>query len=406
MNMIKGEKALPKARLIVVTALAGVLAVVLLLLGGCSGSSSNGSNAGAGKEPYRIGAVVDISGSSSSLGVPERNTLQMLADRLNESGGINGHPLELTILDNKSDETEAVLAVKKLIDQQKVLAVIGCSASGTSMSMIDTVQKEQVPMISMAAASAIVEPVQERKWVFKTAQSDLVVVNRLMDYLKENNLTRVAFLYMNNSYGDNGRNAFKAAAGAAGLEIVAEEKFEATDKDMTPQLTRVKTSGAQATVVWAIPPSASIITKNYRDLSLEIPLLHSHGVGNQNFIDLAQGAADGVLLPIGKLTVSGQIPDSGPQKKVLDDYIADYGKRYNTPPNAFGGYAWDAFYLLVHAIEKAGPDRAGIRDQLEKTSNFTGVSGVFNLTPTDHNGLDEDSMVLVRIRNGQWELME
>jgi len=104
--------------------------------------------------------------------------------------------------------------------------------------------------------------------------------------------------------------------------------------------------------------------------------------------------------------VRGQIPDSDPQKKVLDDYIADYGKRYNTPPNAFGGYAWDAFYLLVHAIEKAGPDRAGIRDQLEKTSNFTGVSGVFNLTPTDHNGLDEDSMVLVRIRNGQWEMLQ
>lgn len=395
-----------KPGLIRVTALAVILAVMLALLGGCSGTNSTASKTTAGKEPYKIGAVVDISGPSSSLGVPERNTLQMLADQVNQRGGINGHPLELTILDNKSDETEAVLAVKKLINQQNVLAVIGCSASGTSMSMIDTVQKEKVPMISMAAASAIVEPVQERKWVFKTAQSDLAVINRLVDYLKENNLARVAFLYMNNSYGDNGRKAFEEAAVAGGLEIVTEEKFEATDKDMTPQLTRVKTSGAQATVIWAIPPSASIITRNYRDLDITLPLLHSHGVGNENFIELAQGAADGVLLPIGKLTVSGQIPASDPQKKVLENYITGYSQRYNAQPNSFGGYAWDAFYLLVNAIEKAGPDRAAIRDQLENTTGFTGVSGVFNLTPSDHNGLDEDSMVLVQIQDGKWKLVE
>lgn len=389
----------------ILTCLTVLIIVAGLLLSGCAGSKDAGK-AGAGKEPYKIGAVVDISGSSSSLGVPERNTLQMLVDKVNAAGGVNGHPLELTILDNKSDETEAVLAVKKLIDQQKVLAVIGCSASGTSMSMIDTVQKEKVPMISMAAASQIVEPVKERQWVFKTAQSDIVTINKLIGYLKEKGLTKVAFLYMNNAYGDGGKKAFTVAAQSGGLQIVAEEKFEATDKDMTPQLTRVKTSGAQAAVVWAIPPSASIVTKNFKDLNMGIPLLHSHGVGNQNFIDLAQGAADGVILPIGKLTVSGQIPDSDPQKKVLATYIEDYSKKYNSPPNSFGGYAWDAFYLLVNALEKAGPDRAAIRDQLEKTQNFTGVSGVFNMSTDDHNGLKEDSMVLVQIENGQWKLLK
>lgn len=384
--------------------LAGIVVLVIaigLILSGCGGGK-----AGAGKEPYKIGAVVDISGSSSSLGVPERNTFEMLKDKVNAAGGINGHPLELTILDNKSDETEAVLAVKKLIDQQKVLAVIGCSSSGPSMAMIDTVQKEKVPMISMAALSKIVEPVQDRKWVFKTPQSDIVTVSRLVSYLKEKGLTKVAFLYMNNAYGDGGKSAFTAAAPAAGLQIVAEEKFEATDKDMTPQLTKVKASGAQAAVVWAIPPSASIVTKNFRDLGLNIPLLHSHGVGNQTFIDLAQGTADGVILPIGKLTVADQIPDSDPQKKVLAAYMDEYSKKYNSPPNSFGGYAWDAFYLLVNAIEKAGPDRVAIRDQLEKTKDFIGVSGVFNMSENDHNGLKEDSMVLVQIQDGKWKMLK
>lgn len=375
-----------------------LLLITSLLLTACGKTST-------GNEPYKIGAVLDISGNSSSLGVPERDTLLMLTEKLNANGGINGRPIELTILDNKSDETEGVLAVKTLIEKG-VLAVLGASASGTSMAMMNTVQKEKVPMISLAAASSIVEPVNERQWVFKTAQSDIVMINKIISYLKNNNLNNVAFMYMNNSYGVGGMNAITAAVKDTGINIVAKEKFDASDKDMTAQLTKVKASGAQVVIVWAIPPSASILTKNYRDLGITIPLIHSHGVGNQNFIDLAQGAADGVLLPIGKFPVAQQIPDSDPQKKVLESYIADYTQKYNTPPNSFGGYAYDAFNLLVKAIETAGPDRAAIRDQLEKTQGYVGISGVFNMSPQDHNGLKEDSAVMVQVEQGKWKLMQ
>lgn len=372
-----------------------------LLLSGCGGAG----NKSGGKEPYKVGAVLDISGPSSSLGIPERDTLLMLEEKINAAGGINGHPLKLTILDNKSDETEAVLAVKKLIEQ-KVLAVIGCSSSGPSMAIIDSVQKAQVPMISLAAASMIVEPAKDRKWVFKTAQSDSVTVAVIIDHLKARGISKVAFLYMNNAYGDGGKKAFAAAAREAGIQVAVEEKFEASDKDMTPQLTRVKASGASAVVVWAIPPSASILTKNFKDMGLTIPLVHSHGVGNQRFIELAQGSADGVILPIGKLLVADQISDDDPQKKVLKTYIEDYTKKYNTPPNAFGGYAWDAFYLLAGALEKGGADRAAIRDQLENTQGFVGVSGIFNMSADDHNGLKKDSMVLVKVEKDKWKLMK
>jgi branched-chain amino acid transport system substrate-binding protein len=386
--------------------IASLLAAVFLLSGCASGTKETGAPTDTAKEPYRIGAVVDISGPSSSLGVPERNTLQMLADKLNAAGGINGHPIELTILDNKSDETEAVMAIKKLIDRQKVLAVIGASSSGPSLAMVDTAQKEQTPLISMAAASTIVEPVAERKWVFKTAQSDLVTANRIAGYLKERGLTKVAFLYTNNAYGDNGRKGFEMVAKKEGLTITDEEKFEAADKDMTPQLTRIKNSEAQAAIVWAIPPTASIVTRNFKDLKLTIPLLHSHGSGNQKFIELAQGAAEGVILPIGKIAVAEQLPDSDPQKKILTNYIDDYNKKYNAPPNSFGGYGYDAFNLVVRAIEKAGDNKAAIRDELEKIQNFSGVSGIFNLSDKDHNGLNAESMVLVEIKDGKWQLMK
>ncbi|MCL6558149.1 MAG: ABC transporter substrate-binding protein, partial [Firmicutes bacterium] len=131
-----------------------------------------------------------------------------------------------------------------------------------------------------------------------------------------------------------------------------------------------------------------------------------HGVGNQHFIALAQGAADGVVLPIGKLMVAGQIPDQDPQKKELLAYIEDYTKKYGSPPNSFGGYAYDAFNLLLKAVEKGGADRAAIRDQLEKMQGFVGVTGVFNLSAEDHNGLKEDSMVMVKIEDGKWKLIE
>jgi len=283
---------------------------------------------------------------------------------------------------------------------------LGASSSGPSMAMIDTVQKEKIPMISMAAASSIVEPVAERSWVFKTAQSDIVMVKKIVSYLEKQGLTRIAFLYMNNAYGDGGKKAFVEAAQAGQIQIVVEEKFDAADKDMTPQLTKVKASPAQAVVVWAIPPSASILTKNYRDLGLTLPLIHSHGVGNEKFIELAQGAADGVIIPIGKLTIAEQISDSDPQKQVLTTYIKEYREKYQTNPVSFGGYAWDAFNLVIQALEKAGPDRAAIRQELENTRGFIGVSGIFNMSAQDHNGLDVDSAVLVQIEKGRWKLIE
>ncbi|WP_368293181.1 ABC transporter substrate-binding protein [Dehalobacter sp. TBBPA1] len=381
-----------------------LLLAVSLILGGCSSGKSSKADSEAA-EPYKVGAVLDISGTSSSLGTPERDTLLMMVDKINAEGGIQGHPIELIIEDNKSDETEAVLAANKLIEKG-VLAVLGGSSSGTSMAIIKTVQDAQIPMISLAAASSIVEPAAERQWVFKTAQSDIIMINKIIEYLKKNNMTKIAFMYMNNAYGDNGKKAISAAAPQNGITIVAEEKFDATDNDMTPQLTNVKSSGAQAVVVWAIPPSASILTKNYKDLGLTIPLIHSHGVGNQKFIELAQDAADGVILPIGKLPVTDQIADSDPQKAVLTSYINDYQNKYNTAPNSFGGYAADALSLLVKAIEKAGPDRSVIRNELEKTQGLVGVSGVFNMSEQDHNGLSEDSAVLVQIEDGKWKILQ
>jgi len=374
----------------------------IILAAGCSSKQATQDTS----DTINIGAVLDISGPSSSLGIPERDTLQMLTDQLNANGGINGRKIKLIILDNKSDETESVLAAKKLIDTEKVVAIIGSSASGTSLAMVDTVQKEGVPLISLATNSKIVEPVADRKWVFKMAQSDAIVAKNMIKYAQSKGAQKLAMLTMNNAYGDGGKNALIKAAADNGMSIVYEDKFEATDKEMSAQLAKIKNSDAQAVLVWAIPPSASIVTRNYSELGLKIPMIHSHGIANQNFLDLAGAAANGIELPVGKIVVADQLPDTDPQKQVLMSYTKDFTAKFNTPPSTFGGHAWDAFNMLVNAIKEGGTDRAKIRDSLENTKNFVGISAVFNMTEKDHNGLDESCMVMVGVKDGKWILIK
>ncbi len=391
------ERLIKKRAILVIALILGLIAA------GCGGAQEDTekSSSAEPKEPYKIGAIFDISGPGSSLGVPERDTVNMIVDKINEDGGIDGHPIELIMLDNKSNETEAALAAKSLI-QKDVLAIIGCSTSGTTLAMLEGIQQAEIPLVSAAASIRIVEPVNERKWVFKTAQSDSLVADKVAAYLKSQGLTKIAFASMNNAFGDSGKVEFEKAAAREGIEIVATEKFEQNDTIMTSQLTNIKKANPQAVLAWAIPPSASSFTTNYKQMGLTMPLIHSHGIGNKTFIELAGDAADGVVFPAGKLLVAEGLPNDDPQKQVLVEYATEFEAKYG-PRNTFGGHAWDALQIVLSAVEKAGPDRAKIRDEIERTTNFVGISGVFNMSPEDHNGLGLDSMVMVKISGDQWE---
>lgn len=377
------------------------LALAILALLGTTVSS-------AAQEPFRVGAIFSITGPGSSLGIPERDTALMLEGDINARGGIKGpdgrlHPLKLVIYDDASDETKAVLAAKKLIDQDRVTAIVGTTLSGTSLAILDTVQKAEIPLVSCAAAVKIVEPVAERHWVFKTPQSDHLIVGALVDHLKAKGLTRVGWANVDYAFGQLGWIEFEKAAQKAGLTIVANEKFGQKDVDMSVQLTRIKAANPEAVIVWSIPPSASIATKNYADLGLRAPLFQSHGVGNKRYIELAGAAANNVMFPAGRLLVAEQLADDDPQKATLLAYARDFEVKYG-PRNTFGGHAWDAVRLVVRGLEKAGPDRAGVRAAIESTKNFVGITGVFNFSPTDHNGLDRRAATMIHIVDGQWKV--
>jgi branched-chain amino acid transport system substrate-binding protein len=367
-------------------------------------------------QEYRVGFVSAITGPASSLGGPERDVAVMIQKDLEAAGGITGpdgrrHPVKILIHDDESKADTTVRLAKKLIAEDNVHVLIASSQSPTSLAVVPVVTEAKVPLISMASSHAIVTPVKERFWVFKTPQSNIHVSMHQVKYLQAKGFKKIASLYVNDAFGEDSRRGLAAMIKDSGIEVVYEDKFEQADKDMIPQLTKVKASGAQALVVHAIPPSASIITKQFRDLGLTVPLIHNHGVGNKPFIDLSGGAADGVIFPIGKMLVAESLADTDPQRKVLLDFVAWYEKGTGKPRSTFAGHGWDALQMALAAFGKVPPTmpldqaRAKVRDELEKVRNFAGTGGIFNMSAEDHVGLDERSMVLVRIEGGTWKYL-
>jgi branched-chain amino acid transport system substrate-binding protein len=366
-------------------------------------------------ETYKIGFLAAVTGSASSLGVPERDAARMIQEQLNAQGGIVGpggvrRKVEIIIYDTQGSGDVAIPLAKKLISDDKVVAIVGGSVSGESLAMVPIMQEAKIPYISIASSSQICEPASERYWVFKTAQNNAHTAPKQIEYVKAKGLTKVANLYVNNAYGLDGRNAISDLAKKAGVDIILEETFEATDTNMTAQLTKVKASGAQAVLVTAIPPAASLLTKNFRELGLNVPLVQNHGIGTKDFITLAGVEnAEGVLFPMGKLVAVDSLSDDDPQKPVLEKFIKDYEAFTKNPSSTFAGHAWDGLQLVLKALETLPSglpleeQRAQIRNSIETTRNFAGIGGVFNLSPEDHVGLSSRDVVLVRVTNGSWE---
>ena len=351
-------------------------------------------------EPYKIGAVFAITGPAAWLGEPERNTVKMVEEQINAQGGINGHPIEIIVEDTVGEEAKAVMAVQKLINRDNVLAIVGPTRSGTTMAVIPIVEKAQVPLVSCAAAEAIVNPV--RKWVFKTPQKDSDAAIRIYEKMKEMNISKVAIITSTEGFGMEGRKQLTQLSPKMGITIVADETYGPKDTDMTAQLTKIKGTDAQAIVNWSIVPGQATIIKNKKQLGMTMPLFQSHGFGNIKYAKAAGDAANGVLFPAGRLLVVDSLPDSHPQKALLAQYKKDYEAKFKTDASTFGGHAYDALNLVIAALKAVGPDRVKIRDYIENTKNFVGTGGVFNYSPEDHTGLTKDAFEMITIQDGKF----
>ncbi len=359
------------------------------------------------KEPYKVGAVFSVTGRTSFLGEPEKKTAVMIAEAINKTGGINGHPLELVVYDDESDETKCVLAVKRLLKKDKVAVIIGPSLSGNTLAVVKVMNDAKVPLISCAASNKIVTPVVDRKWIFKVPQSDTHAVEKIYDYQLKNGIKKIAIMSVSTGFGASGREELLRLAPQVGIEIVADERYGPKDTDITAQLTRIRGTDAQAIVNWSVGPTQVLAVKNWHDLGMtNMPFYQSHGFGSRKNIKLAAGAAEGVLCPLGRVNIPDLVPDDHPQKKVIMLYNQAYQQKYNEPLSSFGGHGWDALNLVIDALRAVGPDSAKIRDYIETRTNYIGQHGVFNFSPTDHNGLTKEAFEMVVVKDGDWALAQ
>ena len=362
------------------------------------------SGAWAEKEPYKVGAIFAITGPAAWLGTPERNTARMIEEQVNMGGGINGHPLQIIIEDTVGDPTKTVTAAKKLITKDEVLAIVGPSRSGTTLAVIPIVEEAKVPLVSCAAAEAIVLPV--KSWVFKTPQKDSDAAVRIYETMNDQGISKIAIITGTTGFGDQGRNQLKRLAAGFGIEISADETYGPEDTDMTAQLTKIKATGAQAVINWSIVPGQVIVAKNMRQLGMKIPLFQSHGFGNIKYAQTAGEAGEGIIFPCGRLLAVATLPDDHPQKEVLLRYKWEYETKYGEDVSTFGGHAWDGLQLIIAALTEVGSDREAIRNYIENTKDFVGTGGVFDFSPEDHNGLTKDAFEMLTVENERFVVLE
>lgn len=355
-----------------------------------------------GDKTIKIGAIFSVTGPASFLGAPEEKTAQMLVEKINANGGVLGKKIALVVKDSGGSPEKAVSFAKQLIDEEKVLAIIGPSTSGETMQIKQLCEENKMLLISCAAAEVIVNPVA--KYVFKTPQKDSQAVTWIFNTMKEKGISKIAVLSSNDGFGNAGKKQLEEMAKPAGVEILANEVYDKQATDLTDILTKVKSAaGVQAVVNWSIVPAQSILAKNMKQIGMAIPLFQSHGFGNRKYAEQAGAAAEGTLFPAGRLLVVDELPDSHPQKALLAAYKKDYEGKYKEDVSTFGGHAYDACMIVVEGIKKANStDRDKVRDAIENLKGLVGTAGIYNFSAQDHTGLSLDAFEMLTVKEGKF----
>ncbi len=378
-------------------ALAATLGAALLMVTGPVAAEVN------------VGVTLSATGPAASLGIPEKNTFEILPTT------IAGEKINWIVLDDASDTTKAVTNARKLLSENKVDVVVGSTTTPNSLAMIDAVSEAETPMISMAASARIVDPANPKtKWIFKTPQNDALMADAIAVHMKANGVKSMAYIGFADAYGDGWLGEMKRSAQTAGINIVAEEKYNRNDASVTGQVLKIVAANPDAVLIGAAgtpgaTPQKELVGRGYKG-----KIYQTHGVANPDFLRVVGKDGNGTLLPIGPMLVYEQLPDANPIKKVAADYITKYEAKYGKDSRTtFGGHAWDSYMLLAKAIpealKKAKPGtkefRAALRDALE-SSNVVATHGVYVMSPNDHNGLDNRARVMVKIDNGKWVLQK
>src|SRR5665647_2427420 len=350
---------------------------------------------------YKIGAVLSLSGPAAPLGQPEQNSLKMLEEQMNAGAGVNGHKVQFIIEDDQSDPAKATVAITKLIKSEGVSAMIGSSSTGATLAMVPVAESSLTTQVCCAAGTAITKPV--KKYIFRTPPTDSMAIDKVLAYLTGTlKATKIAILHDANAYGVGGATELAAKAPGKGITVTANESYGTTDTDMTPQLTKIQQTPAQALVVWGTNPGPATIAKNMQQLAMKIPFIGSNGIANKTFITLAGPAANGVAFPGGNMLIPSSIPAGTPWRNAVDKFTTDYKAKYGKDADTFAAHGWDAGLILTDAMKTAGTDKAKIQTAVQATKGLVGIDGTYTYTSTNHDGLTSADLIMIKIENGAW----
>ena len=381
---------------------SGMRRIVLGCAAGLVLAASTWSTAAAA---IKVGAIFAVTGPASFLGGPEARSAEMAVTRINREGGINGEKVELIVKDSAGSPEKAVSFAKQLIEEERVVAIIGPSTSGESMAVKKIAEDGRTVLISCAAAEVIVDPVA--RYVFKTPQKDSFAARKIFAEMQRQSITTIAVASGNDGFGKAGKEQLEKLAPEFSIRLALSETYDSKATDLSALVAKMKANPAiQAVVNWSVAPAQAIIAKNMRQANWRVPLFQSHGFGNIRYAEAAGAAAEGIIFPCGLLLVAESLPDEHPQKALLMQYKTEYETLHKEQASAFGGYAYDALNMVAAAVRSAGTDRARVRDAVEGLKNFPGVGGVFSFSPEDHNGLDIDSFAMMTVKDGRFILYQ
>jgi branched-chain amino acid transport system substrate-binding protein len=357
----------------------------------------------------KIGVVLSTTGPAASLGIPEKNTVALLPKE------IGGKSVQYIVLDDGSDTGKAVQDVHKLIDEDHVDAIVGSTVTPNSLAMLDPVSAGRTPMISLAASAKIVEPMDDkRKWAFKVPQNDSLMANAIADYMAKHGVKTVGFIGFADAYGESWSAEFDKAAASDHLKVVASEKYNRTDASVTGQVLKLMSANPDAVLIAGSGTPAALPAKELKARGYKGKIYQTHGVANNDFLRVCGKDCEGEILPAGPILVVDQLPNSNPVKQSSLTYKEAYEKAYGVGSvSTFGGHAWDAGQLLQRAIPEAlkkgqpGTEafRSALRDALEGIKELPVSHGIINMSPANHNGLDQRARVMVQITDGKWKLL-
>ena len=355
----------------------------------------------------KVGVSISTTGPAASLGIPEKDTVSLFPAE------IAGQKVQYIVLDDASDATQAVKNARKLVSEDKVDLLIGSSITPTSLAMLEVAAETETPMITIAGAARIVEPMDaKRRWVFKTTQHDGQMAAAITQHMSNNGVKTMGFIGFADAYGEGWWSEVNKVAGPRKIKVVANERFARTDTSVTGQVLKMVSANPDAILIAGSGTPAALPQKALRERGYKGKIYQTHGVANSDFLRVCGADCEGTFLPAGPMLVVNQLPDTNPVKKSAQTYVTKYTGAFKKESlSTFGGHAWDAAMLLQEAARTAVPKakpgtkefRAALRDSLEGIKNLPASHGIFNMSPTNHQGLDQRSQVMVRIEKGAWK---